>query len=60
MTMIILLTPEDTPIIDTISAHNQKRLSTFPWRKRYNFTFSKNLLKNGLQKEIHKENLKAK
>ena len=30
MTMIILLTLEDTPITDTISAHNQERLSTFP------------------------------
>ena len=29
MTMIILLTPEDTPIIDTISAHNQEKTTDF-------------------------------
>ena len=29
MTMIILLTPEDTPIIDTISAHNQEKTIDF-------------------------------
>ena len=39
MTMIILLTPEDTPIIGE---------------------FLKILLKYGIQKEIHKENLKEK
>ena len=29
MTMIILLIPEDTPIIDTISAHNQEETTDF-------------------------------
>ena len=29
MTMIILITPEDTPIIDTISAHNQEKTIDF-------------------------------
>ena len=29
MTMIILLIPEDTPIIDTISAHNQEKTTDF-------------------------------
>ena len=29
MTMIILLFPEDTPIIDTISAHNQEKTTDF-------------------------------
>ena len=53
MTMIILLTPEDTPIIDTISAHNQEKTTDFPWVKRYNFTFSKILLKYGIQKKKH-------
>ena len=34
MTMIILLTPEDTPIIDTISAHNQEKTIDFSLVKR--------------------------
>ena len=34
MTMIILLTPEDTPIIDTISAHNQEKTIDFFLVKR--------------------------
>ena len=29
MTMIILLTPEDTPIIDTFSAHKQEKTIVF-------------------------------
>ena len=33
MTMIILLTPEDTPIIDTISAHNQEKTIDFSLEK---------------------------
>ena len=34
MTMIILLTPEDTPIIETISAHNQEKIIDFSLVKR--------------------------
>ena len=34
MFMIILLTPEDTPIIDTISAHNQEKTIDFSLVKR--------------------------
>ena len=34
MTMIILITPEDTPIIDTISAHNQEKTIDFSLEKR--------------------------
>ena len=34
MTMIIFLTPEDTPIIDTISAHNQEKTIDFSLVKR--------------------------
>ena len=34
MTMIFLLTPEDTPIIDTISAHNQEKTIDFSLVKR--------------------------
>ena len=34
MTMIILLTPEDTPITDTISAHNQEKTINFSLVKR--------------------------
>ena len=41
MTMIILLTPEDTPIIDTISAHNQEKTIDFSSVKRILFHFLK-------------------
>ena len=34
MTLIILLTPEDTPIIDTISAHIQEKTIDFSLVKR--------------------------
>ena len=34
MTMIILLIPEDTPIIDTIFAHNQEKTIDFSLVKR--------------------------
>ena len=52
MTMITLLTPEDTPIIDIISAHNQEKTTDFSLLKRINFHFLKN------PAEIQKKNLK--
>ena len=42
MTMIILLTPEDTPIIDTNCAHNQEKTIDFSLVKRIYFHFLKN------------------
>ena len=54
MTMIILLTPEDTPIIDTISAHNQEKTTDFSLEKRIYFHFLKN------PAEIQKEHLKER
>ena len=42
MTMINLLTPEDTPIIDTISAHNQEKTTDFSLVKTIKFHFLKN------------------
>ena len=54
MTMIILLTPEDTPIIDTISAHNQEKTIDFSSVKRILFHFLKN------PAEIQKESSERK
>ena len=54
MTMIILLIPEDTPKIDTISAHNQEKTIDFSLAKRIYFHFLKN------PAEIQKENLKER
>ena len=42
MTMIILLTPENTPIIDTISAHNQEKTIDFSLEKTIYLHFLKN------------------
>ena len=42
MIMIILLIPEDTPIIDTISAHNQEKTTDFSLVIRISFHFLKN------------------
>ena len=42
MTMIILLTPENTPIIDTISAHNQEKTIDFSLVKTIYFHFLRN------------------
>ena len=42
MTMIILLTPEDSPIIDTNSAHNQEKTTDFSLVKTIKFHFLKN------------------
>ena len=42
MTMIILLIPEDTPIIDTICAHNQEKTTDSSLMKTIKFHFLKN------------------
>ena len=48
-TTILLIIPEDTHKIDTISAHNHEK--TFSRRKGYNVTFSKILLKESFDFE---------
>ena len=61
MIMIILLIPEDTPIIDTISAHKQEKTTDSSLVKRIYFQFLKNPAEiRNTERNTHKESLKER